>query len=256
MTKTAVARATRYPSSRRSCWKGEISAAAFRDLAASPNRVLGPGTHGQRHGVAGLAHSPAEERVAGFRRGSPFRLTRLFDDAVWFACQRSLIGGESVGFQHKGVSGDDVADANAEDIAGHHSLRVDGHESSIPLDLRLQRHGLSQRFGRALGAAFLHRIQRYRHAKYDKYDQGARLIACSRRHQRCGDQDQAHGLEQPAADRDDQSGFPHLRVGVAAVFCQARNCVRGGQARDPTVQGRRGFRQTARPKWLSSHVST
>ena len=73
---------------------------------------------------------------------------------------------------------------------------------------------------------------------------------------RCGDQDQAHGLEQPAADGDDQSGFPHLRVGVAAVFCQARNCVRGGQARDPTVQGRRGFRQTARPKWLSSHVST
>ena len=42
MTKTAVARATRYPSSLRSCWKGEISAAAFRDFAASPNRVLGP----------------------------------------------------------------------------------------------------------------------------------------------------------------------------------------------------------------------
>jgi hypothetical protein len=110
----------------------------------------------------------------------PFRLAGLFDDAVGFACQRSFIGGESVGFQHEGVRGNDVANANAEDISGNDGLHVDGHECPLPLDLSLHRHRLSQRFGRPLGAAFLHRIQRYRHAKDDEYDQGARRIACPR----------------------------------------------------------------------------
>ena len=149
-------------------------------LGRLAKQSIGAGAHGQRHRVAGLAHSPAEERVAGFRRGLPLRLARPFDDAVGFARQRRLIGGEGVGLQHKGVGGNDVADADAEDVAGNDGLRVDGHECSIPLDLRLQRHGLSQRFGRPLGAAFLHRIQRHRHAKDDEYDQGARRIACRR----------------------------------------------------------------------------
>jgi hypothetical protein len=35
----------------------------------------------------------------------PFRLAGLFDDAVGFACERSFIGCESVGFQHEGVRG-------------------------------------------------------------------------------------------------------------------------------------------------------
>ena len=39
---TAVARATRNPSCRRSRWNGEVSAGAFSDSAASPNRVWAP----------------------------------------------------------------------------------------------------------------------------------------------------------------------------------------------------------------------
>ena len=41
-TSTAVARATRKPSCRRSCWNGEISVAALSDSAALPNRVSAP----------------------------------------------------------------------------------------------------------------------------------------------------------------------------------------------------------------------
>lgn len=41
-TRTAVARATRIPNCRRSCWNGDITVAVFRDWAALPNNVLAP----------------------------------------------------------------------------------------------------------------------------------------------------------------------------------------------------------------------
>ncbi len=164
-----------------------------------PEHRVAPGVDDERDRLAGLRHRAAKQRIRrvvgiGAWPGALLHRVRL-------AGERRFAGGEGCALQDERIRRDDVAGANAQNIAGDDLLDVDLAERTVPLDLGLQRHRAAEDVRGPHGVAFLNGVEPDRERQDQDDDEPADLVAGEHRDDARNQQDQRQRLQQPAQDR-------------------------------------------------------
>ena len=149
-----------------------------------------PRTYHQGHGLSSLGHGAAKERVGGLAGGKAAHSAGPLLRGIGLASEGRFVGRESVGLEHQGVGGNDVARAHPDHIARRDSLDANLDIGAIAADFGLQRHRLAKLLSGPGGLALLHRVQADGDGQDDHDDRAADRIAGGGRYDAGRQQDQ------------------------------------------------------------------